>query len=181
MRNTLALAAAIAGLVSCGGAEPPDIAQCNGTPRAAVVFVGNAPFPELAGIPDACVYSTRATTTAVLDPVVDRALKAANRPRVYFIGVYTELPLRWRALRPGVAETTSLWFTPDSATASGIAGNITPILLNDTADSSMACNALATQLKAQGNFAVCQLWETGGFTPAQRAAAIEQLHLELAQ
>jgi hypothetical protein len=181
MLKSLALAAVIAGLVSCGGAEPPDIAQCNGTPRAAVVFVGNAPFPELAGIPDACVYSTRATTTSALDPVVDRALKAANRPRVYFIGAYSELPLRWRASRPGIAETTSLWFTPDGASPSGIVGTITPILLNDTLDSAKACNGLATKLIAQGNLAVCQLWDTGGFTPAQRAEAIRQLHLELAQ
>jgi hypothetical protein len=181
LRNLAFIAAVTVALASCGGDDPPDIAQCNGTPRAAVVYVGNASFPELAGIPNACVYSTRTSKLAELDPLVDRALKEADRPRVYFIGAYTDLPLRFRAHRPGISESTSLWFAPDNAKADGIENNITGITVNDTTDGAAACNGLVAQLKAHHTTAQCILWDVGGFVPAQRAEAILQLHLELAQ
>lgn len=169
-------------LAACGGAANPaaPIAQCNGTPRAAVVYVGQPAFPELAGVPDACVYSTQAQTVAELDGVVDQALTVANRPRVYLIGAYTDLPLRWRASRPGIGEITSLWFVPDGAKADGIVDSLASVYVNDTAGGAHECNALAAQLIAQHTPAVCQLWDSGGFTADERAAAIAQLHLELA-
>jgi hypothetical protein len=183
MRNTLLLAAAVAALISCGGDGAPaaPLAQCKGTPHAAVVYVGQPTFPELAGVQDACVYGTQAGTIAELDSVVDRALKESGKPRVYLIGAYTDLPLRWRAARPGIGETTSLWFPPDGSSAAGIVGSLPFIMINDTNDGATICSALATQLVAQHTPARCQLWDHGGFTADQRAAAIAQLHLELAR
>lgn len=182
MRNLLTILAAAA-LASCGGDDPltPDLAHCNGTPRAAVVYVGRPSFPELAQVPSACVYATRAQTIAELDAVVDRALGDSGKKRVYFIGAYTDLPLRWRAAHPGVGEITSLWFVPDGASAAGITGSLATVYVNDTTDGARICNQLAVQLKAQGTPSACLLWDEAGFTTAQRAVAIEQLHLELSK
>jgi hypothetical protein len=181
MKHLIAFAL-VAALAACGGADPAaPIAQCNGTPRAAVVYVGSAPFPELAAVPNACVYSTQASTIAELDGVVDQALSVAHQPRVYLIGAYTDLPLRWRAARPGIAEITSLWFAPASASGAGIDGSVATIYINDTFDDAIACSALATQLAAQRSAALCQLWERGGFTADQRQAAVAQLQLGFAR
>jgi hypothetical protein len=176
MRKYIILAA-VAALSACGGDSEPPIAQCNGTPHAAIVYVGAAPFPELAGIPDACVYGTEAKSVTDLDKIVDRALKESSQIRVYFIGAYTALPLTWRAARPGIADTTSLWFVPDGSSAAGIVGSITTVYVNDTADGARECNVIATQLLAQESPGQCRIWDEGGFTPAQRAAAIAQLQL----
>lgn len=182
MRNLFIIiaAAAAAALASCGGEEEiTPSAQCVGTPRAAVVYVGKAHFPELAGIHDACVYSTAANSIAELDLVVDRALRESGRRRVYFISAFTGLPLAWRAARPGLGEITSLWFPPEGTSGAGIVGSLSTVHVNDTAEGAAACNALAARLKADGTPAACQLWPADGFNAEQRAAAIEQLQLHV--
>jgi hypothetical protein len=164
MKTFIALALAALSISGCGGDDPPipPLARCNGTPRAAVVYVGSAAFPELAGVPNACVYGTQAQTIAQLDAVVDRALGESGKKRVYLIGAYTDLPLKWRAARPGIGEITSLWFVPDGSSAAGIQGSVATVFINDTADGARTCNELAVQLKAQGTAAVCQLWDEAG-------------------
>lgn len=96
-------------LSACGGGDPTFIAQCNGAPKAAVLYVGaGAPTP-LAAIPDACVYSTDDDGIAA---AVQDAKANAHVQAVYMIGNGTSAPLDYMATHPGNVIVASLWLTP---------------------------------------------------------------------
>lgn len=105
-----AILLALAALVSCGGgSDPMPIAQCNGAPKAAVVYVGESPPAQFAEIPNACVYTTDA---AGLEATVARAKGDASVPRVYVISNGTTAALDYMATSPGSVNIASVWFTP---------------------------------------------------------------------
>lgn len=107
---TLAIAVIAATLAACGGGgDAAPIAQCNGTPRAAVIYVGDNVPGALAGLGNACVYSTDA---AGLETAVLRGMDAVQSPRVYLIGNGTTAPLDYMAAHPGHVNDASLWMTP---------------------------------------------------------------------
>lgn len=181
MKTIACLFAALA-LTACGGDEQTDapIAQCNGTPKAAIVYVGTAPFPELRTLPNACVYSTAAQTVPELAAVVDTARAAAGTPRAYLVGAYTALPLAYRAANPGKGDITSLWFTPATSVPGTIPDSIAFVYLNTGPWGEQDCHALTAALIAQHTFAECDVWpQAVDFGPAERTAALKQLHLDL--
>lgn len=117
---------ALAILVSCGGGTTTPLAQCNGTPKAAIVYVGDDVPAALAAVPDACVYTT--APGAGVDAVVDRALSESGKPRVYMIGRSNAGPLDFMAARPGYVDTASLWFAP--AWSGDLRGSLVAIIAN---------------------------------------------------
>lgn len=148
-----------ASLFACGSGTP-DIAQCNGTPKAAVVYVGNGEPRELLLLANACVYTT---DNAGFAATVDRAKAEASAPRVYVIANRTVEPLDYMAAHPGNVDTLSLWHT--RAWTGDLRGSIASIIANGG-----ACPA---PLNHHGPV-VCQF--AAGF---DINAAIGQLHLEL--
>lgn len=117
---------ALAAIVSCGGGtDLAAVAQCNGTPQAAVVYVGGDVPAQLAAIPDACVYST---SEADLDATVLRAKVDTQQLRVYMIGNATAAPLDYMAAHPGSVSIASLWFAP--AWSGDLGGSLVSIYAN---------------------------------------------------
>lgn len=166
-------------LAACGGGEPAagpaPIAQCNGTPKAAVVYVGAQAFPELAAVRNACVYSVDAVSVAEVKAEADRAHAESGRLRAYFIatGPGAAWVIGYMNANPGYTDVASLWFAPLTK-AENLHGSLVGIALNDTdADACMKQAGVMTQVVP----ATCRLWPTGGFGPEQRAAALEQLSL----
>lgn len=173
MKHLIASLVATLYLAACGGngddTQPP-IAQCNGTPRTAVVYAGSAPFPELAGIDNACVYSTQDTSVAALATLMQQARTATGVTRPFLVGsgAGADQALAYMAGDPGRTDGASLWlgqFDP----ATNLRGSIVTYRLNGP-----NCEPLASALRARFTPAFC--------APADRfdgAAAIAQLHLEV--
>jgi pimeloyl-ACP methyl ester carboxylesterase len=161
-------------LAACGGNSDPlpaaPIAQCNGTPRTAVVYAGSEPFPELASVGNACVYSTQDTSVEALVTLMQQARTAAGVTRPFLVGsgAGADLALAYMAGDPGRTDGASLWLGQfDPATKLG--GSIVTYKLNGP-----NCEPLASALRASWTPAFC--------SPADRfdgARAIEQLQLQI--
>lgn len=147
MKTTLCFLLALL-LCACGGGEPAPIAQCNGAPKAAVVYVGPNPPVALAGVPDACVYTTDAATVAQLEPVVADAVAAAHVPRVYFVAEGNALPLDYLHAHPGSVDIASVWFAPPWSGSTG--HSLASIYLNGG-----ECESTAAGIRAQFEPALC--------------------------
>lgn len=174
----LSVAAASSPSTAAAPAISVPIAQCNGTPKAAIVYAGTVGFPELATVHDACVYTTPAATLSDLSTVVRQATNAAGVLRVSLIGSGdgATQALAWMNANPGASDVASFWFMPFTTDAPGLFHSIVSVHLNDT--DAQACAKQAAALP-QYVPAQCVMWPDAGFGPDQRAAAISQLHLEL--
>lgn len=194
MKNLSAILVAFL-LVACGGGGDPDpvvalaaaaaptasaapLAQCTGTPKAAIVYAGAHAFPELAAVSNACVYSTAAATVQDLKGVIDTATAAAGTERVYLIATDAGagLALGYMNTNPGHTDTPSIWFAPFTTFAAGGAKSIISVHLNDTDAAACAKQAAVLPMYVPPQ---CVTWPDANFGPEQRAAAIAQLHLEL--
>lgn len=148
---SLAIVAA-ATLQACGGDSSPapiPVAQCNGTPRAAVVYAGADPFPTLSAVPNACTIVAAGDIGAALDAV----RQAAGLPRAHVVAVGDRASqvLDLVGQRPGDFDTLTLWLMSHDAGAVRMAGRVSTTYLNG----GPTCEAVAAAVRAQGTPGVC--------------------------
>jgi hypothetical protein len=161
---------AFASLGQTAATEPAPIAKCNGTPKVAVVYVGQAvDFPDLAALPNACVYTTQAATVAEFAAVMEQARNASGVMRPYIISYGTLLPLAYRDAFPGISEVTSMWNVPATQQVPEQHGSIVSVYLNG----GDGCESIAAAIVAQHTPSVCSMAAVTDW----QAAAIAQLQL----
>lgn len=149
--NLAFIAVATATLCACGGdsSPTPEGPLCNGTPRAAVVYAGTAPFPSLEGLPNACTIVATGDLAVAVDAV--RRATGTTRTHVVAIGDQASKVLDLVAQRPGDFDTLSLWLVAHDASTVQTRGRVSTTYLNG----GPSCEAVAAAVRVQGRPGVC--------------------------
>lgn len=151
--------------IGCGGGDPATPADsCNGTPTAAVVFVG-APVTT---IKNACTTYVEATDLASLRAAAVDVTTKAGQSRVYLVGAGkgAYLVLQYKITYLGTVDVISMWGDIFGMDVTPIKGSITSLHFNGD------CAVMAAQIRDQGVPAVCH-----PSAAYDAAAAVNQLGL----